>query len=97
MTKFSPSLTLLSTISLALPTTIGQECNECGQMALTMNASISGLKTGPLQASDYAVEPVGVLTKTPSARTLSAGVPSIRTSISATWHKEPVRAASLSA
>ncbi len=49
-------------------TTVGRLDRVKGQMGVRMNASISGWRMGPPAAMEYAVEPVGVATMTPSAR-----------------------------
>src|SRR4051812_16846728 len=41
--------------------------SECGHTGVTTNASTAGINIGPPAANEYAVDPVGVDTITPSA------------------------------
>lgn len=50
--------------------TIGRKDKVCGQMAVTSMMGFSGWHSEPPAARLYAVEPVGVATQTPSARTV---------------------------
>ena len=59
--------------ALLLGNTMLRSISEWGQMEVTTKQSVSGLTTGPPAAIEYAVEPVGVDTITPSARTSHTG------------------------
>ena len=48
-------------------TTSGRCVSVCGQMGAMITPRIVGYMIGPFAASEYAVEPVGVATMTPSA------------------------------
>src|SRR2546423_1913063 len=63
----SPELCTSILISTVSRTTSGRCVSECGQTGLMTNASTDGIRIGPPAASEYAVEPVGVETITPSA------------------------------
>ena len=52
-------------------TTIGRMVSRWGQIGVTTMAFTLAITMGPLAASEYAVEPVGVETMTPSARNVA--------------------------
>ena len=58
-------------ISEPSSTTIGTEWSEWGHIVLTINPFTDGARIGPLHASEYAVDPVGVETNTPSPLTVA--------------------------
>lgn len=57
--------------------TMGRLCRECAHTGVRINAAISGVRIDPPAESEYAVEPVGVLTISPSPTNLSTFFPFI--------------------
>jgi hypothetical protein len=60
--------------------TSGRNESVCGQIGTNKTPDTPGCTIDPPAASEYAVDPVGVLIKIPSASTLVMGLPSMFTS-----------------
>ena len=63
---------------------------ECGHIGVTTKHELSGLRTGPPAAIEYAVEPVGVETIIPSALLEVTSLPSQETFMSIKRAKSPL-------
>ena len=96
----SPSIERKALLFLSLPTerviiffdgkTILLFTRECGHIGVTTKHDLSGLRTGPPAAIDYAVEPVGVETIIPSALLEVTSLPSQETFMSIKRAKSPL-------
>ncbi len=62
------------------PTRSGRKAREWGQIGVARSASTVGRTIGPPAESEYAVEPVGVATMSPSAARVPMGVRPMRSS-----------------
>ena len=73
----APSSLLVRTTSISeLAGTIRGRCvSVCGQIGVRINDGTAGLMIGPPAESEYAVEPVGVLTIRPSPRRFVTNCP----------------------
>ena len=67
----------LKLISLLFEITIGRTDKLCGAIGVITKLSESGIMIGPPQLKEYAVDPVGVETISPSAKYEFKKIPSI--------------------